>query len=56
MMNPPFVSSRYGNRLFGSLPKTVPLSKKKLSKQAKALGVTSTAGLGALSFRSPKNT
>lgn len=48
VMNPPFVSSRYGNRLFGSLPEDRPALQKALSKQAKALGVSATAGLGAL--------
>jgi uncharacterized protein YqgV (UPF0045/DUF77 family) len=48
VMNPPFVSSRYGNRLFGSLPEERATLQKALSKQAKRLGVTSTAGLGAL--------
>ncbi len=48
VMNPPFVSSRYGNRLFGSLPKERAALQKELSKQAKKLGVSATAGLGAL--------
>jgi hypothetical protein len=48
VMNPPFVSSRYGNRLFGSLPQERAALQKELSRQAKALGVTATAGLGAL--------
>jgi len=48
VMNPPFVSSRYGNRLFGSLPEERAALQKELSKQAKKLGVSATAGLGAL--------
>jgi N-6 DNA Methylase len=48
VMNPPFVSSRYGNRLFGSLPDEREVLQKALSKHAKALGVSATAGLGAL--------
>lgn len=48
VMNPPFVSSRYGNRLFGSLPQERAALQKELSRQAKALGVSATAGLGAL--------
>lgn len=48
VMNPPFVSSRYGNRLFGSLPEERPVLQKELSRQAKRLGVSATAGLGAL--------
>lgn len=48
VMNPPFVSSRYGNRLFGSLPDERKALQKELSRQAKALGVSATAGLGAL--------
>lgn len=48
VMNPPFVSSRYGNRLFGSLPEDRPALQKELSRRAKQLGVSATAGLGAL--------
>ena len=48
VMNPPFVSSRYGNRLFGSLPSEREAMQKQLSVQAKRLGVSATAGLGAL--------
>jgi hypothetical protein len=48
VMNPPFVSSRYGNRLFGSLPEERKALQKELSRQAKKLGVSATAGLGAL--------
>jgi hypothetical protein len=49
VMNPPFVSSRYGNRLFGSLPDAERLIlQKELSKQAKSFKVSATAGLGAL--------
>jgi hypothetical protein len=48
VMNPPFVSSRYGNRLFGSLPQERAALQKELSRQAKALKVSATAGLGAL--------
>lgn len=48
VMNPPFVSSRYGNRLFGSLPKDRPALQKELSRLARHLGVSATAGLGAL--------
>ncbi|MBI2717354.1 MAG: N-6 DNA methylase [Rhizobiales bacterium] len=48
VMNPPFVSSRYGNRLFGSLPEDRPALQKELSARAKKLGISATAGLGAL--------
>lgn len=48
VMNPPFVSSRYGNRLFGSLPADRPALQKELSKRAKLVGVSATAGLGAV--------
>jgi len=48
VMNPPFVSSRYGNRLFGSLPRERQMLQKELSRKAKSLGVSATAGLGAL--------
>ncbi|MFO1101330.1 MAG: N-6 DNA methylase [Methylocystis sp.] len=48
VMNPPFVSSRYGNQLFGSLPHVRDALQKELSKQAKKFGVSATAGLGAL--------
>jgi hypothetical protein len=48
VMNPPFVSSRYGNRLFGSLPEDRPALQKELSRLARSLGVSATAGLGAL--------
>ena len=48
VMNPPFVSSRYGNRLFGSLPEDRPALQKELSRQAKEFGVSATAGLGAI--------
>ena len=48
VMNPPFVSSRYGNRLFGSFPEDRSRLQKALSTQAKKIGVSATAGLGAL--------
>ena len=48
VMNPPFVSSRYGNRLFGSLPEDRSKLQKALSAQAKKIGISATAGLGAL--------
>ncbi len=48
VMNPPFVSSRYGNRLFGSLPQQREALQKALSQQSRKLGVSATAGLGAL--------
>lgn len=48
VMNPPFVSSRYGNRLFGSLPRDRAALQKALSQQARQLAVSATAGLGAL--------
>ena len=37
VMNPPFVSSRYGNRLFGSLPEDRPALQRELSRRARAL-------------------
>ena len=49
VMNPPFVSSRYGNRLFGShAPKDRTKLQKALSAQAKERNISATAGLGAL--------
>ena len=48
VMNPPFVSSRYGNLLFGSLPAERSALQKELSRLARQLGVKSTAGLGAM--------
>ncbi|MEY9581509.1 N-6 DNA methylase [Sinorhizobium fredii] len=48
VMNPPFVSSRYGNRLFGSIPEDRTKLQQELSKQARKLGISATAGLGAL--------
>lgn len=48
VMNPPFVSSRYGNLLFGSLPEERAALQKALSAQAKRVGVSATAGLGAM--------
>jgi len=48
VMNPPFVSSRYGNLLFGSMPEERSLLQKELSKRAKRIGIKATAGLGAL--------
>lgn len=48
VMNPPFVSSRYGNQLFGSLPQDRPMLQRALSVQAKRTGVSANAGLGAL--------
>ena len=48
VMNPPFVSSRYKNRLFGSLPEDRPKLQKALRAEAKELEISVTAGLGAL--------
>ena len=48
VMNPPFVSSRYGNRLFGSIPKDRPKLQRALRKKARENGISATAGLGAL--------
>lgn len=48
VMNPPFVSSRYGNRLFGSMPEERPFLQRELKKRAHELGIKATAGLGAL--------
>ena len=48
VMNPPFVSSRYGNLLFGSLPQERATLQRELSRQSRLLGVSATAGLGAL--------
>jgi hypothetical protein len=48
VMNPPFVSSRYGNRLFGSHLEDRPKLQKELKAQAKKLRISATAGLGAL--------
>ena len=49
VMNPPFVSSRYRNRLFGSHPpKDRPKLQKALSTQAKKRNVIVTPSIGAL--------
>ena len=48
VMNPPFVSSRYGNRLFGSLPQDRPALQRALAVQAKRTSTSANAGLGAL--------
>ena len=48
VMNPPFVSSRYGNRLFGSLPEDRPELQRALSAQARRTRTSANAGLGAL--------
>ena len=48
VMNPPFVSSRYGNRLFGSLAEERPKLQKALRAEARNFGISATAGLGAL--------
>ena len=48
VMNPPFVSSRYGNLLFGSLPDERAKLQKVLKAHAKTAGVSATAGLGAV--------
>ena len=42
------MSSRYGNLLFGSLPEDRPALQRELSRLARSLGVSATAGLGAL--------
>jgi hypothetical protein len=47
-MNPPFVSSRYGNRLFGSLPEVRDKLQKELKARVRSEGVSATAGLGAV--------
>jgi N-6 DNA Methylase len=48
VMNPPFVSSRYGNLLFGSLPEERAMLQKELKSLAKDAAVSATAGLGAV--------
>jgi hypothetical protein len=48
VMNPPFVSNRYGNLMFGSLPAERPRLKRKLQEWARRFGVQTTAGLGAM--------
>jgi len=48
VMNPPFVRSVYGNLLFGSLPDERGELQKELSRHAKRIGISATAGLGAL--------
>lgn len=48
IMNPPFVSSRYGNLLFGSLPEDRSKLQKMFSAQARKVGISATPGLGAL--------
>ena len=48
VMNPPFVRSTGGNLLFGSLPKERKTLQAALSKLAKSLAVSTTAGLGAM--------
>lgn len=47
-MNPPFVSSRYGNLLFGSLPDVRAKLQKELKVRVRKAGVSATAGLGAV--------
>jgi hypothetical protein len=48
VMNPPFVRSVYGNLLFGSLSEGRDELQKELSKRTKKLGISATAGLGAV--------
>ena len=48
VMNPPFVRSTGGNLLFGSLPNERKTLQAALSKLAKSLAVSTTAGLGAM--------
>lgn len=48
VMNPPFVRSVYGNLLFGSLPDERDDLQKELSRRTRALGISATAGLGAV--------
>ncbi len=48
VMNPPFVSSRYGNLLFGSLPEERAALQKELKAQGKKVGISITPGLGAI--------
>ena len=49
VMNPPFVSSRDSNKLFGSLPEADrKVLQKELKSIAKSLSVSITAGLGAV--------
>lgn len=48
VMNPPFVSSRYGNRLFGSMPQDRPELQRALSVQARRTSTSANAGLAAL--------
>jgi hypothetical protein len=47
-MNAPFVRSVYGNLLFGSLPDERDDLQKELSRLAKEVGASATAGLGAV--------
>jgi hypothetical protein len=47
VMNPPFVSSRYGNFLFGSVPDAREELQRELSRRTKKLRISATAGLGA---------
>jgi hypothetical protein len=48
VMNPPFVRSVYGNLLFGSLPDERDDLQKELSRRTRQLGISATAGLGAV--------
>ena len=48
VMNPPFVSNRYGNMIFGSLPRERDTLKKELRKKAGIHGISVKAGLGAM--------
>lgn len=48
VMNPPFVRSVYGNLLFGSLPDERDDMQKELSRRTRELGISATAGLGAV--------
>lgn len=48
VMNPPFVRNVYGNLMFGSLPNERDEMKHALSRLARKVGVSTTAGLGAV--------
>lgn len=48
VMNAPFVRSVYGNLLFGSLPDERDDLQRELSRLAKKVGASATAGLGAI--------
>lgn len=48
VMNPPFVRNVYGNLMFGSLPEERDVLKREVSRLSRKMGISATAGLGAV--------